>query len=161
MAGPVASVQVPQPIPSEKLAKLAAMLAGRGWTVLGGADHSPIAMDWEYSEYDHPDSHSVPLEEAEKSAWLDAVGWEPRAEVILMAACNQPQDHDELAMGAIAVQRLVGGLIDLGAAVSARRLRGRRTTISYVSDGRHSEYWLVDATWLEAWRGKRRFAMVK
>ncbi len=204
--GPVASVLLREPLTDEQLSTLRGWLDANGcWVTARATGGGLLDYDLSIAEQTFPDlidlhregprpfsfSDEEPITyEEEQDSWQSCLGYMPQGGFHISAGCNQPIDHLILGRLALYWARELGGVIDMGGAVTPglplppgrHRLDDGHIwgwTIDEVRaflstmPGKTFEHWYevtptrrfvshsVDTDFLEAWLKHPQFRMIK
>ena len=157
MAGPTASVIVPEILDEREVLRIAGMIEGTADRI-DGRDFSVSGRPFIWSQGEEYDGE---FSEFDYSATL---GWRPKDQILLIAMCNQSEDHAILADLCIKVSELIGGLIDFGGTLQLlnRVVSGRLHRIGFESSQGGVGYRHIgDIEFLKDWRSQPEFRMVK
>ena len=157
MAGPTASVIVPQVLDERTVLEIAGIIESTADRV----DGRDFAVSGHPFIWSHGEEYDGEFSECDYST---AVGWRPKDQILLIAMCNQPEDHVILADLCIKISEKIGGLIDFGGTLqlSGSETSGRLHRIGFDSSHGGTGYCHIgDIEFLKGWISQPEFRMVK
>ena len=157
MAGPTASVIVPKVLDEREVLRIAGIIEETADRV-DGRDFAVSGHPFSWTQGEEYDG------EFSECDYSTTLGWRTKDQIILIAMCNQSEDHAILADLCIKVSEQIGGLIDFGGILqlSDRAVSGCLHRIEFESSHGGTGYCHIgDIEFLKGWISQPEFRMVK
>ncbi|MEU4689218.1 DUF6368 family protein [Actinoplanes sp. NPDC023714] len=161
MAGPAASVLLPDVLTADGTARLRRWLEGSfrseggdWWTPIAAAGAGMLLVEPEGYESD---------DFAEAESLIGAIGYLPATEIVLAASVNRPESHRLLGETALELAVFFDGFVDFDGLLppAARTLPGRCFLVTATEDPDGPGWHVGDPEFLRAWLRHPGFRMVK